>query len=127
MHRAGLRLLCCWSVLLLLAGDAGCSSTWRSGCLRAASSAAAAAAALLLLRLPAPDRTTRPDDCLPRLLPARSGIGLAARHVGEKHVATGQVANTGLVSLTYIQRISEKVGCCWYCFSACVRIVARCP
>ncbi|PRW61086.1 mitochondrial import receptor subunit TOM40-1-like [Chlorella sorokiniana] len=39
----------------------------------------------------------------------RSGIGLAARHAGEKHIATAQVANTGLVSLTYIQKISEKV------------------
>lgn len=39
----------------------------------------------------------------------RSGIGLAARHAGDKHVATAQVANTGLVSLTYIQKISEKV------------------
>lgn len=39
----------------------------------------------------------------------RSGVGLAARHVGDKHVATAQVANTGLVSLTYIQKISEKV------------------
>lgn len=39
----------------------------------------------------------------------RSGIGLAARHVGDKHVATAQVANTGLVSLTYIQKISDKV------------------
>ncbi|KAI7846351.1 hypothetical protein COHA_000188 [Chlorella ohadii] len=38
----------------------------------------------------------------------RSGIGLAARHAGEKHIATAQVANTGLVSLTYIQKISEK-------------------
>lgn len=38
-----------------------------------------------------------------------SGIGLAARHAGEKHIATAQVANTGLVSLTYIQKISEKV------------------
>ena len=37
-------------------------------------------------------------------------MGLAARHVGDKHVATAQVASTGLVSLTYIQRISEKVG-----------------
>lgn len=42
--------------------------------------------------------------------PLCSGIGLAARHVGDKHVATAQVANTGLVSLAYIQKISEKVG-----------------
>lgn len=42
--------------------------------------------------------------------PARSGIGLAARHAGDKHVAAAQVANTGLVSLSYIQKISEKVG-----------------
>lgn len=39
----------------------------------------------------------------------RSGLGLAMRHVGEKHVATAQIANTGLVSLSYVQKISEKV------------------
>lgn len=39
----------------------------------------------------------------------RSGFGLAARHAGDKHVATAQVANTGLVSLTYVQKISDKV------------------
>lgn len=39
----------------------------------------------------------------------RSGIGLAARHATETAVATAQVANTGLVSLAYHQRISDKV------------------
>eukprot|EP00887_Chlorella_sp_A99_P006787 scaffold2.g6787.t1 len=39
----------------------------------------------------------------------RSGIGLAARHQTDKSVATAQVANTGLVSLTYLQKVSEKV------------------
>ena len=39
----------------------------------------------------------------------KSGTGFAARYSGDKCVATGQVATTGLVSLTYVQRISEKV------------------
>ena len=39
----------------------------------------------------------------------KSGIGIAARHQGEKHVATAQVASTGLVSLNYAHRISDKV------------------
>lgn len=43
-------------------------------------------------------------------LAACSGIGLAARYVGDKNVATAQVANTGLVSFSYIQKISDKVG-----------------
>ena len=42
-------------------------------------------------------------------LPACSGLGLAARHVGEAHVATAQIANTGLISLTFIQKVSDKV------------------
>lgn len=39
----------------------------------------------------------------------RSGIGLAARHQTETSVATLQAANTGLLSLTYTQRVSDKV------------------
>jgi mitochondrial import receptor subunit TOM40 len=39
----------------------------------------------------------------------RSGIGLAGRHQTENSIATVQLANTGLVSLTYLQKISEKV------------------
>lgn len=39
----------------------------------------------------------------------RSGLGLAARYATDKAIATAQVANTGLLSLTYLQRISEKV------------------
>ena len=39
----------------------------------------------------------------------RSGLGLAARYASEKSIATVQVANTGLVSLTYLQRVSDKV------------------
>ena len=39
----------------------------------------------------------------------KSGAGFAARHADDKHVATAQVATTGLVSLTYLRRISEKV------------------
>lgn len=54
-----------------------------------------------------PKATPCPPPARP---PARSGFGLAARHAGDKHVATAQVANTGLVSLTYVQKISDKVG-----------------
>lgn len=39
----------------------------------------------------------------------RSGLGLAARYATDECVATAQVANTGLVSLTYLQKVSEKV------------------
>jgi mitochondrial import receptor subunit TOM40 len=39
----------------------------------------------------------------------RSGVGLAARHQTEASVATAQVANTGLLSLSYLQRVSDKV------------------
>eukprot|EP00897_Mesotaenium_endlicherianum_P010612 jgi/Mesen1/957/ME000012S00504 len=39
----------------------------------------------------------------------RSGVGFAARYNDEKSIATGQVASTGLVALTYVQRVSEKV------------------
>lgn len=39
----------------------------------------------------------------------RSGVGVAARHATDTAVATAQIANTGLVSLTYFQRVSDKV------------------
>ncbi|ONK55173.1 uncharacterized protein A4U43_UnF6750 [Asparagus officinalis] len=39
----------------------------------------------------------------------KSGIGYAARYNTEKMVATGQVASTGIVALTYVQKVSEKV------------------
>lgn len=39
----------------------------------------------------------------------RSGVGLAARHQTDTTVATAQVANTGLLSLSYLQRVSDKV------------------
>ena len=39
----------------------------------------------------------------------KSGVGFAARHQGEKHIATAQLATTGLVSLNYAHRLSEKV------------------
>ena len=40
----------------------------------------------------------------------KSGTGFAARHTGKQHVATCQLATTGLASLTYVHRVSEKVG-----------------
>lgn len=39
----------------------------------------------------------------------KSGVGFAARYNTEKMVATCQLASTGLVSMTYVRRISEKV------------------
>ena len=39
----------------------------------------------------------------------KSGTGFAARHAGPAHVATAQVATTGLVSLGYLHRVSDKV------------------
>lgn len=39
----------------------------------------------------------------------KSGTGFAGRYTGDTFVATAQVATTGLVSLTYVQKISEKV------------------
>ncbi|KAM3309414.1 mitochondrial import receptor subunit TOM40-1 [Capsicum chacoense] len=39
----------------------------------------------------------------------KSGIGYAARYNTDKMVAAGQVASTGLVALSYVQKISEKV------------------
>lgn len=39
----------------------------------------------------------------------KSGIGFAARYNTDKMVATGQVASTGVVALSYVQKVSEKV------------------
>ncbi|XP_022763882.1 mitochondrial import receptor subunit TOM40-1-like isoform X1 [Durio zibethinus] len=39
----------------------------------------------------------------------KSGIGYAARYETDKMVATGQVASTGVVALSYVQKVSEKV------------------
>ncbi|KAG6527440.1 hypothetical protein ZIOFF_009542 [Zingiber officinale] len=39
----------------------------------------------------------------------KSGIGFAARYNTDKMVATAQVATTGIVGLSYVQKISEKV------------------
>ena len=38
----------------------------------------------------------------------KSGVGFAARFADDKTVATGQVATTGLLSLTYCTKVSEK-------------------
>ncbi|KAJ8477776.1 hypothetical protein OPV22_021503 [Ensete ventricosum] len=39
----------------------------------------------------------------------KSGIGFAARYNTDNMVATGQVASTGIVALSYVQKVSEKV------------------
>lgn len=41
----------------------------------------------------------------------KSGVGFAARHQGDQHVATAQIATTGLISLNYAHKLSEKVCC----------------
>ena len=41
----------------------------------------------------------------------RSGIGLAARHATERSVSTLQAANTGLLSMTYLQKVNDKARC----------------
>ena len=38
----------------------------------------------------------------------KSGVGFAGRHATDAHVASAQVASTGLVSLTYVQKVGEK-------------------
>ncbi|KAJ4832274.1 hypothetical protein Tsubulata_012221 [Turnera subulata] len=42
-------------------------------------------------------------------VPRKSGVGYAARYETDKMVATGQVASTGMVALSYVQKISQKV------------------
>ncbi|XP_010931471.1 mitochondrial import receptor subunit TOM40-1 [Elaeis guineensis] len=39
----------------------------------------------------------------------KSGIGFAARYNTDKMVATAQVASAGIVALSYVQKVSEKV------------------
>lgn len=39
----------------------------------------------------------------------KSGVGIAGRYANKGDVATCQVATTGLVSLTYAHKISDKV------------------
>uniref|UniRef100_A0A0C9S9K2 TSA: Wollemia nobilis Ref_Wollemi_Transcript_56_1724 transcribed RNA sequence n=1 Tax=Wollemia nobilis TaxID=56998 RepID=A0A0C9S9K2_9CONI len=39
----------------------------------------------------------------------KSGVGFAGRYNTDKMVATGQVASTGIVALSYVQKVSEKV------------------
>ncbi|GER54599.1 mitochondrial import receptor subunit tom40 [Striga asiatica] len=39
----------------------------------------------------------------------KSGLGYAARYSTDKMVAAGQVASTGMVALSYVQKVSEKV------------------
>nr|XP_043610248.1 mitochondrial import receptor subunit TOM40-1-like [Erigeron canadensis] len=39
----------------------------------------------------------------------KSGLGYAARYNTDKMVATGQIASTGMVALSYVQKVTEKV------------------
>uniref|UniRef100_A0A7S0N468 Mitochondrial import receptor subunit TOM40 n=1 Tax=Pyramimonas obovata TaxID=1411642 RepID=A0A7S0N468_9CHLO len=39
----------------------------------------------------------------------KSGVGFAARHASSSCVATAQIATTGLLSATYVQKVSDKV------------------
>jgi len=39
----------------------------------------------------------------------KSGVGLAARHNGEKHIATMQIATTGILQAAYAHKVTEKV------------------
>lgn len=39
----------------------------------------------------------------------KSGIGFASRYNTDKMVAAGQVASTGIIALSYVQKVSEKV------------------
>ncbi|GER28153.1 mitochondrial import receptor subunit tom40 [Striga asiatica] len=39
----------------------------------------------------------------------KSGLGYAARYSTDKMVAAGQIASTGMVALSYVQKVSEKV------------------
>ncbi|KAG2588006.1 mitochondrial import receptor subunit TOM40-1-like [Panicum virgatum] len=39
----------------------------------------------------------------------KSGVGVVARYDTKKWVATGQIATTGMVALSYVQKVSEKV------------------
>nr|XP_043636428.1 mitochondrial import receptor subunit TOM40-1-like [Erigeron canadensis] len=39
----------------------------------------------------------------------KSGLGYAARYSTDKMVTSGQIASTGMVALSYVQKVSEKV------------------
>jgi len=39
----------------------------------------------------------------------KSGVGFALRHTDDKHVATMQVATTGILSLQYAHKVSDKI------------------
>lgn len=39
----------------------------------------------------------------------KSGVGLAARHADEKHIAVAQVATTGILSLQYGHKVTDKI------------------
>lgn len=39
----------------------------------------------------------------------KSGVGFLARYDTKKMVATGQIASTGVISLSYVQKVSDKV------------------
>lgn len=41
----------------------------------------------------------------------KSGTGFVGRYQGSDCIATAQLASTGLLSLSFTQRISEKVPC----------------
>lgn len=40
----------------------------------------------------------------------RSGLGVAVRHTGDAHIATVQVATTGILSAQYAHKVTDKVG-----------------
>jgi mitochondrial import receptor subunit TOM40 len=39
----------------------------------------------------------------------KSGVGLAVRHTGEKHVGTLQAATTGILSMGYAHKVTDKI------------------
>lgn len=39
----------------------------------------------------------------------KSGVGLAVRHAGDKHVSTAQIASTGVMNLQYSHKVTDKV------------------
>eukprot|EP00879_Flechtneria_rotunda_P032803 GHRR01036163.1.p1 GENE.GHRR01036163.1~~GHRR01036163.1.p1 ORF type:complete len:159 (-),score=37.03 GHRR01036163.1:36-512(-) len=39
----------------------------------------------------------------------RSGVGLAVRHTGDNHIATMQLATTGILSAQYAHKVTDKV------------------
>lgn len=43
---------------------------------------------------------------------AKSGVGLALRHQGDKHVATCQIATTGIMNAQYTHKVGHGLGTC---------------